>query len=98
MLPPDGYIHMYMPHAFKNILHFLHYCFLAKRIAAMTYRVNQVKKVRNILTRVQLSVFHEGPCSTEPVNTFKKERKALSRIPNKAGDALGMGKKLHNAE
>jgi hypothetical protein len=59
--------------------------FLAKRIAAMTYGVNQVKKVRNILTRVQLSVVYEGPCSTEPVNTFKKRRRALSCILNKAG-------------
>lgn len=23
MLPPDGYIYMYMPQVFKNILHFL---------------------------------------------------------------------------
>jgi hypothetical protein len=49
------------------------------------------KKVRNILTRAQLIVAHEGPCSTEPVNTFKKQR-TLSCILNKAGDVLGMGK------
>jgi hypothetical protein len=48
--------------------------------------------VRNILTRVQPTVAHEGPCSTEPVNTFKKQKRTLSRILNNAGDALAMRK------
>jgi hypothetical protein len=73
------------------------YCtaiFLAKRIVAMTYAVTH--KVRNILTRNQLSVAHEEPCSIESVNIFKKLR-TLSYILNKAGDVLGM-RNLYNAE
>jgi len=45
MLPPDGYIYMYMPQAFKNILHFLLcHIFVAKRRVAMTYGVTHLKR------------------------------------------------------
>jgi len=52
--------------------------FLAKRIVAMTYGVTHLKKMRNILTRVQLTVVHERLCCTEPVNTFKKHYHVFS--------------------
>jgi hypothetical protein len=58
----------------------------------MTYGVTHLKNMRNILTRVQLTVVHERPCCTEPVITFKKQRRTLSCILNKAGDAVGMEK------
>jgi len=92
MLPPDGYIYMYMPQAFKNILHFLLCHIFDQKNSCHDLWSDPFKKVRNILTRVQLTFAHEGPCSTEPVNTFKKQRRTLSCILNKAGDALGMGK------
>jgi len=98
MLPADGYIYMYMPQAFKKYSISCSTIFLAKRIVAMSYGVTHLKKMRNILTRVQLTVAHERPCCTEPVNTFKKQRRTLSCILNKAGDAVGVRKKLHNAE
>ena len=92
MLPPDGYIYRYMPQAFKNILHFLLCHIFGQKNSRHNLRSNPFKKVRNILTRVQLTVAHEGPCSTEPVNTFKKKRSTLSCVLN------GNGKKLYNAE
>jgi hypothetical protein len=92
MLPPDGYIYMYMPQAFKNILHFLLCHIFDQKNSCHDLWSDPFKKVRNILTRAQLTFAHEGSCSTEPVNTFTKQRRTLSCILNKAGDALGMGK------
>jgi hypothetical protein len=85
MLPPDGYIYMYMPQAFKNILYFLLCHIFGQKNSCHDLWSDPFKKVRNIPTTVQLTV---GPCSTEPVDTLKKQR-WTSCILNKAG---GMGK------